>query len=256
MRMGPTCRIWLVTALTIEVGLSAPGTKGKPAAPMPEKASGRITEGVANTIAAPDPADAKGPTRPALASRNPRYRVRKSDVLEVNFPFTPEFNQTVTVQPDGYLTMRPVGDIHVEGLTKQEIVEALKISYADVLRDPVITIELKDFERPFFIAGGELSHPGKYELRSDTTVVQAVAIAGGFSPRSKHSQVLVFRRVSSDLVEVKQLNVKKMLAEHRLNEDLFLRPGDMIFVPQNAISKIGRFIPSANMGMYMSPTGF
>jgi protein involved in polysaccharide export with SLBB domain len=55
------------------------------------------------------------PGQPTLQRRNPRYRLCKGDVLDLNFRFTPEFNQSVTVQPDVYITLRGLGDLHVEG---------------------------------------------------------------------------------------------------------------------------------------------
>ena len=185
--------------------------------------------------------------RPVLQQRNPRYLIRKGDVLDLNFPFTPEFNQTVTVQPDGYITLRGLGDLQVEGVTKPQLTEKLEKAYATILRQPVISVDLKDFEKPYFIAGGEVGKPGKYELRGDTTVTQAVALAGGFNSTAKHSQVLLFRRVSDQWVSVKKLNLKKMLGEANLAEDMHLEPGDMLFVPKNALSKIAPFIPKPNM---------
>jgi polysaccharide export outer membrane protein len=124
------------------------------------------------------------------------------------------------------------------------------------LHDPVINVVMKDFAKPYFIAGGEIAHPGKYDLRDDTTLTQAVAIAGGFTQASKHSQVLLFRRVSNDWAEVKVLNVKKMFQAGNLTEDLHLQPGDMFFVPQNRISKIKPFIPYSSVGMGLNPTSF
>jgi polysaccharide export outer membrane protein len=191
--------------------------------------------------------------QPSLQRRNLRYQLCKGDVLDLDFPFTPEFNQSVTVQPDGYITLRAVGDLHVEGQTVPEVTESLHTAYGKVLRDPVVTITLKDFDKPYFIVSGEVGRPGKYDLRSDTTVTQAVAIAGGFNENSKHSRVLLFRQVSNDWVEVRKLNVKQMLQAANLSEDLHLRAGDMLFVPKNAISKIKRFIPSSGMGVYYNP---
>src|SRR5437762_9660056 len=138
---------------------------------------------------------------PGLKQRNPRYQLCKNDVLELNLPMTPEFNQTVTIQPDGYITLLGAGDLHVEGQTIPELIQSVRSAYRGTLHDPVITIHLKYFEKPYFIAGGEVGHPGKYDLRGDITVVEAVAVAGGFTESSKHSHVWVFRRVSNDWVE-------------------------------------------------------
>jgi polysaccharide biosynthesis/export protein len=184
--------------------------------------------------------------RPVLQHRFARYRIERSDVLDLDFPVVPEYNQEVTVQPDGYVSLKDLGDLHVEGMTTSEFTETVRKGYADakILHDPIVTISLKDFQKPYFTALGQVDKPGKYELREDITVAEGVALAGGFTSKSKHSQVLLLRRVSGDLVEVKKLDMKKMLAKGNLSEDVFLQPGDMIFVPQNFISKITPFIPS------------
>jgi len=83
---------------------------------------------------------------------NRRYPITiTADVLELNFPFTPEFNQTVTVQPDGYITLRSVEGIRVEGQTLPEVTNSLQTAYAKILHEPVINVELKDFEKPYFM---------------------------------------------------------------------------------------------------------
>ena len=188
--------------------------------------------------------------------RNPRYRLRKGDSFDVEFAFSPEFNQTVVVQPDGYITLRGGGSMRAEGQTIPELTETIKKAYANILHNPVLTVALKDFEKPYFIAAGQVGKPGKYDLRSDITLVEAVAIAGGFTESSKHSQVVLFRRVSDQWVEARLFNVKQMLQEHDLSEDAHLRPGDMIFVPQNTISKIQRYLPTTAMGVYADPTHY
>lgn len=190
--------------------------------------------------------------QPSLERRNPRYQLCRGDVLELDFPFTPEFNQTPTIQPDGYITLRGVGDLHVEGQTVPELTQALRTAYGKILRDPVITIALKDFDKPYFIVSGQVGRPGKYDLRGDTTVTQALAIAGGFNDNAKHSQVLLFRQASNDWVEVKKLNLKQMLRTQNLSEDLHLRPGDMLFVPKSAVSKIKPWIPYPSLGLYLN----
>jgi polysaccharide export outer membrane protein len=190
---------------------------------------------------------------PALQHRNRRYQLHSADVLELNFPFTPEFNQSVTVQPDGYITLRGVDSVRVEGQTLPEATNTLRTAYAKILHDPVINIELKDFEKPFFIVGGEVGHPGKFDLRGETSATEAVAIAGGLRDSAKHSQVVLFHRVPDGWVQVKKLNMKKMLKDANLDEDAYLQPGDFLYVPKNTMSKIARFIPTSSVGMYTNP---
>jgi polysaccharide biosynthesis/export protein len=188
-----------------------------------------------------------------LQHRNRRYQLHSADVLSLEFPFTPEFNQTVTIQPDGYITLRGIENMRVEGETLPQVTTALRTAYAKILHDPVINVELKDFEKPFFIVGGEVGHPGKFELREDTTATEAVAIAGGLRDSAKHSQVLLFHRVPGGWAQVKRLNIKKMLKEGNLDEDAYLQPGDFLYIPKNTMSKIERFIPTSSLGMYANP---
>jgi len=191
---------------------------------------------------------------PLLQHRNNRYQLHSADVLDLNFPFTPEFNQTVTIQPDGFITLRGIEDIHVEGLTLPEASNSLRIAYGKILHDPVINIELKDFEKPYFIVGGDVGHPGKFDLRGETTVAQAVAIAGGLKDSAKHSQILLFHRVPEGWVQVKKVNLKKMLKEANLEEDAYLQPSDFLYVPKSGMSKFERlFIPSSSIGLYANP---
>jgi polysaccharide export outer membrane protein len=190
---------------------------------------------------------------PMLQHRNRRYQLHSADLLELNFPFTPEFNQSVTVQPDGYITLRGVDSIRVEGQTLPEVTSSLRTAYAKILHDPVINVELKDFEKPYFIVGGEVGHPGKFDLRGETTTTEAVAIAGGLRDSAKHSQVVLFHRVPDGWVQVKKLNMKKMLKDGNLDEDAYLQPGDFLYVPKNTLSKVERFLPTSSLGLYANP---
>lgn len=188
--------------------------------------------------------------RPVLQRRDARYRICPSDVLALSFPLTPEFDQTVNVQPDGFVSLAGAGDVYLQGRTTQESASAIQTAYAKILHDPIVTIELKDFNKPYFIVSGQVNKPGKFDLRGYTTATQAVAVAGGFNEAAKHSQVLLFRRVNNDWFEVKTLNLKRILQGHDVNEDVEIRPGDLVFVPQNFISKVKKFMPSEGMGAY------
>lgn len=214
--------------------------------------------GVGNDeLTAAKPGEADGRRNPLLGGdRRPLYRLHPSDVVEVTFTVAPEFNQTLTVQPDGYVMLKDVGPVDAEGLTMPEFAAAVEKAYRGCLHDPEAAVVLKDFERPYFVVGGQVGKPGKYELRSDTTVAEAVQIAGGFTSEAKHSQVVVFRRVNDDLMETRVLDMKKMLKQISLKEDAHLRPGDLVFVPQNTISKIARFMSRPSVSMYMNSSQF
>ena len=193
--------------------------------------------------------------KPALQQRNPRfYKIGTGDVMEVAFRFTPEFNQTVIVQPDGYITLSEIGDVHIQGMSIPEATESIRNASAEILHEPVVTVILKDFDKPFFIANGQVRNPGKYELRSNLTVTEAIAVAGGFTDASKHSQVWLYHSIPDDQFEVKVLNLKRMLKKGDLAEDLRIQPGDMLFVPQNMLSKLRAFIiPKSSVATTFRP---
>jgi polysaccharide export outer membrane protein len=189
-------------------------------------------------------------------NRRPLYRLHCSDLVTLSFTLSPELDQTLTIQPDGYVTLKDATPVLAQGLMLEEFRDAVRKAYTGYLHDPQVAVALKEFEHPYFVAGGEVGKPGKYELRADTTVIEAVEIAGGFTHEAKHSQVLLFRRVNDDLIEARVFNLKKMLKEKSLSEIPLLRPGDMVFVPQNSVSKVERFLSKPSMSMYVSSTQF
>ena len=228
-------RIFLFIAVAGILCSSAPQCYGEP------------EEDSRSAVAAPPAAENR---KPQFHPRNPRYQIRPADSFEIKFYPAAEFNQTVTVQPDGYVSLREAGDLLVQGKTVPELQQAIGLAYAKILSNPVVTVALKDFEKPHIIVGGQVGHPGKYELRADTTVNEAVAIAGGLTEKAKHSQVLLFRRVSDDWVEVKSVDLKN-IQKGRMQEDIHLHPGDMVFVPQNRISKIKPYLPVLSLNSYL-----
>src|SRR6202034_2070533 len=115
----------------------------------------------------------------SFVERDPRYRLQPTDILEVHYRYTPEFNQTVTVQPDGFVNLQIVGDLKLQGLTLEEVKAVILEKASQRLKDPEVTLVLKDFEKPYFVVGGEVANPGKYEMRGQVTAVQAIAMAGG-----------------------------------------------------------------------------
>jgi polysaccharide export outer membrane protein len=182
-----------------------------------------------------------------------RYRLQPGDVLEVQYRYSPEFNQTVTVQPDGYVSLEIGGDLKVAGLTIEQTREAILRKAKTRLQDPVATIVLKEFQKPYFVVAGEVNTPGKIEMRERVTALQAIMLAGGMKEAAKSSQVVVFRRINSDTAEVKLLNLKNIRRTADLENDMTLQPGDMVYVPRDKISKIERFMKLASVAAFMAP---
>jgi polysaccharide export outer membrane protein len=264
MMRGVTLRVGIAFALLASClrGYAAKDEQATAAPSSPVQASGKRIGGAA------------GSGSPVLQRRNPRYRLSPTDSFDLTFPLCPEFNQIgssssqggssssqgqggVIVQPDGYVSLAGVGDVYVAGKTVPELTETIKAAYSKILHDPMVQVTLRDFEKPYFTALGQVGKPGKYDLRGEITLAEAVAIAGGFTTvGAKTSQVLLFRQVSDDWVEVRKFDAKKMLKGQDLREDVQLRPGDMIFVPSNVYSKVEPYIPKLNMGLFFNPANW
>lgn len=215
----------------------------------PDALAGAVSRaGATGNLGAMDGALSLGLT----GGRRPLYRLQTSDTVEVNFPFAPEFNQITTVQPDGFVALKGADSVLAANKTLAELGEQINQAYVNVLRDPEVRVTLKDFNKPYFIVSGEVTRPGKYELRSETTVIEAVAIAGGFTSQARHSEVVLFRALAG-ASEARTLDIKRLLKTKSLAEDLRLRPGDMVFVPQNTISKVRKYLPLPTTGVYVNP---
>src|SRR5437588_2374030 len=181
-----------------------------------------------------------------------RYRLQPGDVLEIQFRYSPEFNQTVTVQPDGYISLDIAGDLKVAGFTIEQTRQSILRQASKRLHDPVASVVLKEFQRPYFVVAGEVAQPGKIEMRERVTALQAIMLAGGMKETAKSSQVVVFRKINSDTAEVKLLNLKSIRRTSDLENDLTLQAGDMVYVPRDKISKIERFMKLASVAAFMT----
>ena len=182
-----------------------------------------------------------------------RYVLQPGDVLDIQYRYTPEFNQTIAVQPDGYISLQIGGDVKVSGHNLNEVRDLILTKARTRLAAPELTVILKEFQRPYVVVAGEVPQPGKFELREKLTAIQAVLLAGGFKDSAKSSQIIVFRKLNADTAEVRTLNFKNLRHTSDLENDLTLQPGDMILVPRNRISKIERYVRLASLAAFLNP---
>jgi polysaccharide export outer membrane protein len=188
------------------------------------------------------------------APREDRYTLNSGDVIDIQYRYTPEFNQTVTVQPDGYVSLEIGGDLKVAGRNVQQVRSLILAKAHERLAAPELTVILKEFQKPFIVVAGEVVQPGKFEVRDKITALQAVLLAGGFKDSAKSSQILVFRKLNAETAEVKTLNFKTLKQNADLEHDLTLQPGDMILVPRNRLSKIERYVRLASIAaLFVNP---
>ncbi len=187
---------------------------------------------------------------PGFATRDQRYKIQPNDVVEIQFRYTPEFNVSATVQPDGFVTTQISGDVKISGMTLTEAGAAVAKQASVRLKDPEVTVLLKDFVKPHFVVAGEVAHPGTYDLRGNVGIIQAVAMSGGFKDSAKRTQVVLVRGVDNEMAEVKVFDVRKLMSPSGIREDITLRPNDMLVVPRNTIHKIEPFVRMASLGIY------
>jgi polysaccharide export outer membrane protein len=185
-----------------------------------------------------------------------RYTLNPGDVLDIQYRYTPEFNQTVTVQPDGFVSLQIGGDVKVAGRDLSQVRTLILAQVRTRLESPEITVILKEFQKPYVVVAGEVVQPGRLDMREKLTAIQAVLLAGGFKDSAKSSQILVFRKLNADTAEVRSLNFKSLTRTSDLENDLTLQPGDMIMVPRNRISKIERYVRIASMAAFLNPLRF
>jgi polysaccharide biosynthesis/export protein len=188
-----------------------------------------------------------------LSEREPRYRVQPNDVLAITYRYTPEFNQTVSVEPDGFVSLELTGDVKVEGLTLDEVRLLVTKRSEQRLLDPEISVVLKDYDKPHFVVAGEVANPGRFDLHGRVTALEAVAMAGGLKVSAKNSQAILYRRVGPEMAETRLVNLKEIATLNGMKEDFELKPGDLLYIPQSRISKVERFVKWGSWGLYANP---
>jgi polysaccharide export outer membrane protein len=185
--------------------------------------------------------------------QRPIYTLHIGDVIALNYRLTPEFNQTVTVQPDGYVHLDVVGSVKVAGLTLDQAHDEIVKLASDQLNHPELAITLNQFQQPYVVVAGEVARPGKIEIHENTTALQAVMLAGGFMPSAQDTQVILFRHINGDIAEVRRLNLHNIKKQSELERDSDLEPGDMLLVTRNKLEHLSRFMKATNLGVYFNP---
>jgi len=184
-----------------------------------------------------------------FSNRNQRYLLQPQDSIDVQYRYTPEYNATVTVQPDGFISLPLVGDVKVGDLSLDDAAAAITKKAGERLRDPEINVLLRDYQKPYFTVAGEVAHPGRFDMRGRVTVVEAIAVSGGFKDSAKHTQVILVRKADPEHAQVRMLDLRKLMSEKGIHEDMEIKPGDMLVVPKNALSRVDPYIRLASTGL-------
>ena len=185
-----------------------------------------------------------------FADRDPHYKLQSEDKVEVQYRYTPEYNATVALQPDGYVSLPLLGEVKLVNLSLAEASRAITAKARERLADPEVTVLLKEYVKPYFVVAGEVAHPGRFDYHGDVSLVEALAISGGLKDSAKRTQVVLMHKTGPDLAEVRLLDIRKLMSGTNIREDVAVRPGDMIIVPRNFISRIEPYVRLTEASLY------
>ena len=145
-------------------------------------------------------------------------------------------SRLVTVRPDGYVTFPMLGDIFVARRAIPEINQTLNQMYEEILPGLHCDLFLERHSGSVVYVLGEVLEPGSYKISKPTTVIESIALAGGFIPGAKLSNVVVARKDEDKIVATK-LNLKKVLALKENSQFFYLQPDDIVYVPKTIIKR-------------------
>ncbi len=161
----------------------------------------------------------------------PDYQIGPEDVIEVLVWKNPDLSRVVNVRPDGKISLPLIGDVQAAGLTTsqltEQITERLKEYYQ---QPPEVSVIVREVNSYSIYISGEISKPGRYVVKRGTTFLQAITLAGGFTPFASTSKVLLLRRNNEGKEIAVRLNYDEIVGGN-LQNNIILKPGDTIVVP-------------------------
>ena len=165
------------------------------------------------------------------------YRIQPGDILDIKFFYNKEFNEDgLPVRPDGRISLQLAHEVMAAGLTPEELTGSLSKKYANVLKNPEITVILRAFAHRIYV-DGEVESPGELEVAGPVTALQAIVRAGGAKQSAQIDQVIVLRRGIKGKSQVFELNLEDALTGEDLTQDLALLPQDIVYVPASNYRK-------------------
>ena len=188
-----------------------------------------------------------------VAGKPPRqarhaYLLQPGDAFDVKFFYTQELNESLAIRPDGKISLQLVGELQAAGLEPGELERELRNRYGKVLRDPSVTVIVKQVSAQRVFVAGEVRSPGEVTLQSDMTALQAVSRAGFFTRDAETRSVVVLRYKGEEGPEFIMLDMKAMMDGRAESAgDVMLMPMDIVFVPQTQIAGVADFF-----GRYVS----
>ena len=188
------------------------------------------------------PAAAVAPAPMAYNDASPDYRFFPGDEIEITVFSAPELSRTVTVAPDGRITLPMIAPIQAANLTSTELHDALVSALSVPLRTPELDVIPKTFASRQVFVGGEVARPGIYAMPAAMDAFQAVALAGGFLPSARRGDVMVMSRGGDGVSHVTDIDLSDRALRHGFAAATPLNRYDVVYVPRSRISKVNLFM--------------
>ena len=186
-----------------------------------------------SVLIAAEPADAQVPAvdtsaRDADGVAAPdAYRIGAEDVLQISVWKNDAMTRTVPVRPDGKISLPLLNDVQAGGLTALELRTVLTTKLAEYIPSPEVSVIVSDVRSFKVSVMGEVARPGRFELRSWTTVLDVLALAGGFTQFAARSRIVILRPEGTAIKRI-PFNYNRLAGEQ---ENFYLRNGDIVLVP-------------------------
>lgn len=159
------------------------------------------------------------------------YRIGPSDVLAINVWKDSELTRTVTVRPDGKISLPLVGELEVSGMTAASVQRLIGQRLAEYISSPQVTVMVQEVKSQTYVVVGKVTKTGSFELGKPTTVLEAIAIAGGFLDFAKTNKVKIIRRREGGQTETLYFDYNKVIKGKNTDQNVLLQNGDTIVVP-------------------------
>jgi polysaccharide export outer membrane protein len=232
LSMSRCLTLIIATALTLggrTAEAQAPSTPvpAPPAAPAAAPAPAAAADSPTRTG---EVAAARTPTRAATTTpTQPEYRIGSGDKLQINVYKEADLTQALQVRPDGRITMPLVGDLAAAGQTPMQLQRRLAESLREYVSNPVVTVMVVEVADRVVYVMGEVNTPGAVPLKGSMTVLQALAVAGGFKDFANKGGIKVLRKLGGDRVETIPFSYKDSLRSDA--QPFYLAEGDTVVVP-------------------------
>lgn len=174
---------------------------------------------------------ANQPTAPSAKRASDDYVIGPSDVLAINVWKDPELTRSVPVRPDGKITLPLIGEMQVSGSTALDVQRMITQRLKEYIAKPEVSVIVQEMKSRTYIIVGKITKPGSYDLAKPTTVLEAIAIAGGFLDFAKVNKVYILRRRDDGTQIRLPFDYKKVINERAPDENVDLKSGDTIVVP-------------------------